>query len=112
MALRILLAAEAEGLKSRPGPPVAPEGANPGGVMLSDLAALTPPFLIAVAFLVGAWAFLRHEMRRGKNPVSGDDPADYPPDSASGSPEDATDQRSVSGSLRENPDEGGPDSGI
>ena len=35
--------------------------------MLSDLAALTPPFLIAAAFLVAVGAFLRHEMRAGKN---------------------------------------------
>ena len=35
--------------------------------MLSDLAALTPPFLMAVAFLAAVWAFLRHEMRGGKN---------------------------------------------
>jgi hypothetical protein len=79
--------------------------------MLTDLAALTPPFLVAVAFLVAAWAFLRHEMRRGKNPESGDDPADSPPDSAGETPEDRTGQGSVSRSLRENPDEGGQDSG-
>ncbi len=35
--------------------------------MLSDLAALTPPFLIAAAFLVAVGAFLRHEMRAAKN---------------------------------------------
>jgi hypothetical protein len=78
--------------------------------MLTDLAALTPPFLVAVAFLVAAWAFLRHEMRRGKNPVSGDDPADSSPDSADETPEDRTGRGSVSRSLPENPDEGGPDS--
>ncbi len=35
--------------------------------MLSDLAALTPPFLMAAAFLVAVGAFLRHELRGGKN---------------------------------------------
>jgi hypothetical protein len=35
--------------------------------MPSDLAALTPPLLVALAFLVAVGAFLRHEMRRGKN---------------------------------------------
>ena len=35
--------------------------------MLTDLAALTPPLLVAVAFLIAAGAFIRHEMRRGKN---------------------------------------------
>lgn len=35
--------------------------------MLSDLAALTPPFLMAAAFLVAVGAFLRHEMRGGKS---------------------------------------------
>ena len=77
--------------------------------MLTDLAALTPPFLVAAAFLVAAGAFLRHEMRRGKNPVPGDDPADFSPDSADGAPEDRTERQSVSRSFTENSDEGGPD---
>jgi hypothetical protein len=33
----------------------------------SDLAALIPPFLVCAAFLVAVGAFLRHEMRGGKN---------------------------------------------
>lgn len=33
--------------------------------MGSDLAALTPPLLVCVAFLVGVWAFIKHEMRHG-----------------------------------------------
>jgi len=33
--------------------------------MLSDLAALTPPFLVAAAFLIAVGAFIRHEMRAG-----------------------------------------------
>jgi hypothetical protein len=79
--------------------------------MLTDLAALTPPFLVAAAFLIAAWAFLRHEMRRGKNPAAGDDPADSAPDSADGAPEDQTDQQSVSRSFRENPDDRNHDRG-
>lgn len=35
--------------------------------MLSDLAAVVPPALMAGAFLVAIWAFLRHEMRGPKN---------------------------------------------
>lgn len=31
--------------------------------MLTDLAALVPPFLVAAAFLVAVGAFIRHEMR-------------------------------------------------
>ena len=34
--------------------------------MLTDLAALVPPFLVAAAFLVGVGAFIRHEMRAAK----------------------------------------------
>jgi len=28
--------------------------------LLTDLAALTPPLLVAIAFLIAAWAFVRH----------------------------------------------------
>lgn len=35
--------------------------------MLTDLAALAPPFLVCAAFLVAVGAFLRHEMRAAKN---------------------------------------------
>jgi hypothetical protein len=41
--------------------------------MGSDLAALTPPFLVCVAFLIAVGAFLRHEMRRAKNRNDEDD---------------------------------------
>lgn len=30
--------------------------------MLQDLAALTPPAIVCVAFLVGAWALIRREL--------------------------------------------------
>lgn len=41
--------------------------------MLSDLAALVPPLLICVAFLVAVRAFLRYEMRH--NGTAADDQA-------------------------------------
>ena len=34
--------------------------------MLTDLSALTPPFLVAAVFLIGVAAFIRHEMRAAK----------------------------------------------
>ena len=33
---------------------------------LSDLAVLTPPFMVAAAFLIAVGAFVRHEMRAAK----------------------------------------------
>ena len=49
--------------------------------MLADLAALTPPLLVAIAFLIAAAAFVRHEMRRGKNAAESEG-SDSSPDSA------------------------------
>lgn len=47
--------------------------------MLSDLAALTPPFLVAAAFLIAVGAFVRHEMRAAKKqPTEQDDEVDEP----------------------------------
>lgn len=43
--------------------------------MLNDLAALTPPILVCVAFLIAVGAFLRHEMGGTDNPAD-DEPAD------------------------------------
>jgi hypothetical protein len=34
--------------------------------VLADLTVLTPPFLVAAAFLIAVGAFLRHEMRAAK----------------------------------------------
>jgi len=34
--------------------------------VLTDLAALTPPFVVATVFLVAVGAFIRHEMRASK----------------------------------------------
>ena len=50
--------------------------------MLSDLSALTPPLLVAAAFLIAAGAFIRHEMRRGKNGPEDERSADSPIDSS------------------------------
>jgi hypothetical protein len=43
--------------------------------MLQDLAALTPPAIVCVAFLVGAWALIRRELapRRRARAQSQDD---------------------------------------
>lgn len=47
--------------------------------MLSDLAALTPPFLVAAAFLIAVGAFVRHEMRAAKKrPTEQPDEVDEP----------------------------------
>jgi hypothetical protein len=47
----------------------APERGEP---VLEDLAVLTPPLLVCVAFLVGLAAFLRHEMGRSRRHRDGD----------------------------------------
>jgi hypothetical protein len=47
--------------------------------VLSDLAALTPPFLVCAAFLIAVGAFIRHEMRAAKNqPADDPDEVDEP----------------------------------
>jgi hypothetical protein len=47
--------------------------------VLSDLAALTPPFLVAAAFLIAVGAFVRHEMRAAKkHPTEQGDEVDEP----------------------------------
>jgi hypothetical protein len=60
-----------------------------GGEMLKDLSALTPPFLVAVAFLVAAGAFVRHEMRGSRNRAEDDSQPDSGPDSMPEGEEDA-----------------------
>jgi hypothetical protein len=50
--------------------------------MLRDLSALTPPLLVAAAFLIAAGAFIRHEMRRGKNKADDEGSADSRIDSS------------------------------
>lgn len=51
--------------------------------MLTDLAALVPPFLVAAAFLVAVGAFIRHEMRAG-NKQAADERDDVDEPSTSG----------------------------
>jgi len=43
-------------------------------LVLADLAVLAPPLLVCAAFLIAVGAFLRHEMRRIKNPDSEEEP--------------------------------------
>lgn len=69
--------------------------------MLTDLAALTPPLLVAIAFLIAAGAFIRHEMRRGKNKAE-DEEADSPRDSSSSPGENGSGQGSAQRSFTEN----------
>jgi len=80
--------------------------------MLTDLAALTPPLLVAAAFLIAAGAFLRHEMRRGKNPAEREEPRDSWPDSAAAAGDNATDQRSASRSHSDGQGDRDPDRGV
>lgn len=44
--------------------------------MLADLAALTPPLIVAVAFLIGLVMFLRRQMAPRQDPVDDCDDAD------------------------------------
>ena len=67
--------------------------------MLTDLAALTPPLLVAAAFLFAAGAFLRHEMRRGKNTDEREEAEDSSLDSTGPSEHNAIDHRSAPRSL-------------
>ena len=67
--------------------------------MLTDLAALTPPFLMAAAFLIAAGAFVRHEMRRGKRLAEREEADDSHPDSSGGSERNNVDSRSTSRSY-------------
>jgi hypothetical protein len=73
--------------------------------MLTDLAALTPPLLVAAAFLIAAGAFLRHEMRRGNNQAEGEEADDSRPDSAGAGEQNASGQRSASGSRSDDVDD-------
>ncbi len=80
--------------------------------MLTDLAALTPPLLMAVVFLIAAGAFVRHEMRRGKNATEDeqDEQAEESSADSSQSPgANETDGSSAQRSFGENAAEGGPD---
>jgi hypothetical protein len=75
--------------------------------MLTDLAALTPPLLVAVAFLIAAGAFIRHEMRRGKNRAE-DEEADSSRDSSSSPGDNRPGQGSARRSFTENEGDSDP----
>jgi hypothetical protein len=48
--------------------------------MLADLAALTPPLVVAGAFLIGLVLFLRRQMGRARERSQDDDGSDIPDD--------------------------------
>jgi hypothetical protein len=83
--------------------------ANAGEAMLKDLSALTPPVLMAAAFLFAAGAFVRHEMRAGKNRADDAAETDSESDSATDADDNASDQPSVPRSFDEKPDDGSED---
>jgi hypothetical protein len=49
--------------------------------MLADLAALTPPFVVCVAFLIGVGLFLRRQMAAKQTSGDDDGPVDISGDS-------------------------------
>jgi hypothetical protein len=49
--------------------------------MLSDLAALTPPTVVAVAFLIGLGIFLRHQLGPKQESAEDEQPDDISDDS-------------------------------
>jgi hypothetical protein len=77
--------------------------------MLKDLSALTPPFLMAAAFLFAAGAFVRHEMRAGKKRADEEAAADSEPDSAAEDDGNAPDQPPVPRSPDDKADDGSQD---
>ena len=72
--------------------------------MLTDLAALTPPLLVAAAFLIAAGAFVRHEMRRGKSQAEREEADDSASDSPGSSGQNNVDDRSTSRSYSDGAD--------
>ena len=77
--------------------------------MFKDLSALTPPFLMAAAFLIAAGAFVRHEMRGGRNRAEDDAETDSAPDSAPEGEGKSADQRPAPRSFHDKPDDGPQD---
>lgn len=73
--------------------------------MLKDLSALTPPILMAAAFLFAAGAFVRHEMRAGKKRAEAEAESDSESDSAAEDGSNAADQGSVPRSSDGRPDD-------
>jgi hypothetical protein len=54
--------------------------------MLADLAALTPPLIVGVAFLIGVVLFLRRQMGPRRQPVDACDEADIGDDGRNADP--------------------------
>ena len=73
--------------------------------MLNDLAALTPPFLVCAAFLIAVGAFLRHEMRRSKNPGEDADEDVSGQPSANDGSQNQPDSDAATRSVRESRDD-------
>ena len=68
--------------------------------MLADLEALTPPLIVAVAFLIGVVLFLRRQMSPRRRPADDRDEAEIGADGGNADPGDAdhdssADQRKV-----------------
>jgi len=78
--------------------------------MLNDLSALAPSLLVAAAFLIAAGAFLRHEMRRGKDPGEDHEPSDSRPDLPGGVDRNIADRRSIMPSRSDDHSEADRDS--
>jgi hypothetical protein len=57
--------------------------------MLADLEALTPPLIVAVAFLIGLTLFLRRQMRPPDQPADEADEADIAGGATNTDPGDA-----------------------
>jgi hypothetical protein len=74
--------------------------------MLKDLSVLTPPILMAAAFLFAAGAFVRHEMRAGKNRADEAAETDSEPDSGPEGESNAADQPPVPRSSDDQADHG------
>jgi hypothetical protein len=66
---------------------------------MSNLSALTPPLLVAVAFLIAVGAFIRHEIRRGKNRPDDEESADSRTDSSGESGINGSGSGSAQGSF-------------
>lgn len=77
--------------------------------MLKDLSALTPPLLMAAAFIIAAAAFVRHEMRGGRNRPEVDRETDSGPDSSSDAEVNAGRPQQVSPPANVKPDDGSQD---
>jgi hypothetical protein len=77
--------------------------------MLKDLSALTPPILMAAAFLIAAGAFLRHEMRGGRNRTEDDAGADSGTDVMSDREINPADEGTIRRAPADKPDESSQD---